>query len=174
MSVIDLDMQLPRPLAWRKANTSPLLAVLLATYSACQTCQLTIKVNGVGFCRDWLPAYPLDYAVWGIRETSTLSVPRPSLHRSPSWTGVQIRSPLPLTNVLGFRHGEHVLVADVYRSDSAYGTALRRLHWGGWNPPGNLHRSNSQLPLKRALRDALNQFSTSLPEQTDRPMQPSK
>ncbi len=62
MSVIDLDMQLPRALAWRKANTSPLLAVLLATYSACQTCELSIKVDGVGFCRDWLPAYPLDHA----------------------------------------------------------------------------------------------------------------
>lgn len=68
MSVIDLDMHLPRALAWRKANTFPLLAVLLATYSTCQTCELSIKVDRVGFCRDWLPAYPKR---WPISSSDT-------------------------------------------------------------------------------------------------------
>ena len=68
MSVIDLDMRLQRALAWRKANTFPLLAVLLATYSTCQTCELSINVDGVGFCRDWLPAYPKR---WPISSSDT-------------------------------------------------------------------------------------------------------
>jgi hypothetical protein len=51
MSVVDQDLPLPRALAWRRDNTSPLLANFMGEYSAWQTCERSKKVKS-GFCRD--------------------------------------------------------------------------------------------------------------------------